>query len=75
MREKLPKKEGLILRPLLTSEKARQVKLKYKALSSRVGQYSSLPSQMKHERPRQNSAYRNRVGKKAMIARKVRTLE
>ena len=38
---KLPAKEGLILRPYLTSERARQVKLEYKALKSRLSTLQS----------------------------------
>jgi len=71
IKHKLPVKEGLILRPYLTSERARQVKLKYKALKSRLTQYASIKPQKKRGRPRQDSAYRNRVGRKAAKARKV----
>ena len=70
MKEKLPEKEGLILRPTLTSEKARRVKLKYKKLRSRATEYSSLASSRKHRRQQP----RSKVGRKAMLTQAVSAL-
>ena len=64
LREKLPKSEGIILRP-----EARKAARKRAQKISR--KYRPLPSSVKRGRPRKDWRYQNRVGKKADELRKV----
>ena len=63
--------EGLLLRPCSLSESARRVKNKYIKLRQRTQHYSSLKATSKRGKKRQDSKFRNRVGKKADKLRKV----
>jgi hypothetical protein len=64
LRKKLPKSEGIILRP-----EARKAARKRAQKISR--KYRPLPSSVKRGRPRNDWRYQNRVGKKADELRKV----
>ena len=64
LRKKLPKSEGIILRP-----EARKAARKRAQKISR--KYRPLPSSIKRGRPRNDWQYQNRVGKKADELRKV----
>lgn len=70
----IQKSEGIIVRPKVkctnASEKALQLKRRYKRLKQQASQYTSLPEKQ-GGRPRFNAAYRNRVGKKAANKREV----
>lgn len=64
--------EGLLLRPCSLSESARRVKRKYVKLRQKAQHYSSLEgTSSKRGKKRQDSRFRNRVGKKADRLRKV----
>ena len=71
--------EGLVVRPKATSstERAFKLKRKYKRMSRQAALYKSgyKPLQTNEQcprgRPRHNACYRNRVGKKAGLKRKV----
>ena len=66
-REQLPKEEGLVLRPTPSlGERAKKLKLKYKRLRSRTQMYASLTKKVK---PKGDSKYKNRFGKKAQKLR------
>ena len=70
---------GLVVRPKATSstERAFKLKRKYKRMSRQAARYKSgyKPLQTNEQcprgRPRHNACYRNRVGKKAGLKRKV----
>ena len=62
-REQLPNKGGIVLRPTLSlGERAKKLKLKYKRLHGRTRMYASL---LKKVKPKGDSKYKNRSGRKA----------
>lgn len=71
----VPKEQGLIIRPKVTSssERARKLKHKYKRLGKQVALYKPLPTSQPG-RHRLNAAFRNRVGRKAAKLRAVRNV-
>ena len=65
--EGLPQENGLILRPTLSlKDRAKMVKLKYKHLAKCTQKYGSLQKVFK---PKGDSKYKNRVGRKAQKLR------
>ena len=72
VKKSLPKSEGLVIRPQLSSDRARRIKLKYKNLVKRTRQYGSLVHLQKQPgRKRQDYRFRNRVGMRADRLRQV----
>ena len=68
----IPKSEGLILLPSLSTNRVRQIKLKYKKLARKAKKYGGLEHIKKQPgRSKEDHKYRHRVGQKADKMRKV----
>ena len=68
----LPKSEGLVLLASLSTDRVRQIKLKYKKLAMKIKKYGALQHLKRQPgRKKENHKYRHRVGQKADRIKKV----
>ena len=71
VKESLPKEDGLVIRPAVLKDKAKQIKLKYLKMHEKAKTYGRLVEGSRVGRKKLDFRYRHKVGKKANTLWKV----